>query len=147
MMTNSTMPSLMATMTKLTRLDSLMPRHRTPVRISTIAAAPTVNVGAAAIVLILTGVLCLGIKLSSRVNFVIVAIKLGIVLFVIIAGAFYVKTRLWHPFIPPSGSKPAPGGAESNTTPLIQTLFGYKAGAFGWSGVFSGAALVFFAYI
>ena len=114
---------------------------------SIIGDSPTVNVGAAAIVLILTGVLCLGVKLSSRVNFVIVAIKLGIVLFVIIAGAFYVKTRLWHPFIPPSGSKPAPGGAESNTTPLIQTLFGYKAGAFGWSGIFSGAALVFFAYI
>src|SRR5947209_19192737 len=114
---------------------------------SIIGDSPTVNVGAAAIVLILTGVLCLGVKLSSRVNFVIVAIKLGIELYVIIAGAFYVKTRLWHPFIPPSGAKPAPGGAQSNTTPLIQTLFGYKAGAFGWSGIFSGAALVFFAYI
>src|SRR4051812_11600673 len=108
---------------------------------------PTVNVGAAGIVLLLTAVLCFGIKLSSRVNFVIVAVKIGIVLFVIIAGAFYVKTRLWHPFIPPAGAHPA-GGAEASTgTPLIQTIAGYTPHAFGWSGIFTGAALVFFAYI
>jgi amino acid permease len=43
------------------------------------------NVVAAAIVLILTAVICLGIKISSQVNMVIVAVKVGIVLFVIVA--------------------------------------------------------------
>lgn len=106
----------------------------------------TINYAAAGIVLVLSGLLCFGIKLSSRVNFVVVAVKIGIVLFVIVAGAFYVKSRLWHPFVPPAGTKPAPGAASSGT-PLVQTLFGYSPGAFGWNGIFTGAAVVFFAYI
>src|SRR3954452_1535910 len=44
------------------------------------------NLVAAAIVLILTGVICAGIKVSSQVNFVFVTIKVAIVLLVIIAG-------------------------------------------------------------
>ncbi len=102
------------------------------------------NVIAAAIVLILTGVICLGIKISSQVNFVMVTIKLAIVLFVIIAGLFYIKTSNYSPFIPASGSKGAPGGAIEPS--LLQDL-GFAPGAFGISGIFTGAALVFFAYI
>ncbi|HEX2810972.1 MAG TPA: amino acid permease, partial [Kineosporiaceae bacterium] len=49
------------------------------------------NIVAGLIVLILTGVICLGIKISARVNTVVVAIKLAIVLFVIVAGLFFVK--------------------------------------------------------
>jgi APA family basic amino acid/polyamine antiporter len=99
---------------------------------------------AAAIVLILTAVLCAGIKLSSRINLVIVTIKVAIVLFVIIAGLFYIKTANWSPFIPPSGSTPAPG--TTATTSLLQDL-GFSPGSFGVAGIFSGAALVFFAFI
>src|SRR3954451_15637478 len=102
------------------------------------------NLIAAAIVLILTAVICMGIKLSSRVNMAMVAVKLGVVLLVIIAGLFYIKTSNWSPFVPPSGSKPA-GGAES-TPSLLQDL-GIGSGTFGVGGIFSAAALVFFAFI
>ena len=96
------------------------------------------------IVLILTGVICLGIKLSSQVNLVIVVIKVSIVLFVIVAGMFYINTSNYSPFIPPSGSPPA-AGAES-TPSLLQDL-GFAPGSFGVAGIFTAAALVFFAFI
>jgi APA family basic amino acid/polyamine antiporter len=102
------------------------------------------NLVAAAIVVILTGVICVGIKVSSQVNMVMVIIKLSVVLFVIIAGLFFIKSGNYSPFIPPSGSKPA-AGAES-TPSLLQDL-GFAPGAFGISGIFTGAALVFFAFI
>ncbi|MEP6800248.1 MAG: amino acid permease, partial [Lapillicoccus sp.] len=102
------------------------------------------NLIAAAIVLILTGVICFGIKVSSRVNLVMVTIKLAVVLFVIVAGLFYIKSANYSPFIPPTGSKPA-AGAESVPS-LLQDL-GLAPGSFGISGIFTGAALVFFAFI
>ncbi|WP_051367434.1 amino acid permease [Hamadaea tsunoensis] len=102
------------------------------------------NLVAAVIIAILTLVLCLGIKLSSRVNITMVVIKVGIVLFVIIAGLFYVKASNYSPFIPPAGSTGA-GGATS-TPSLLQDL-GFAPGSFGVSGIFTAAALVFFAFI
>ncbi len=102
------------------------------------------NLIAAMIVLILTGVICLGIKISSQVNMVIVAIKVAVVLFVIVAGLFYIKASNYSPFIPPTGSPPA-GGAQS-TPSLLQDL-GFAPGSFGVTGIFTGAALVFFAFI
>ena len=102
------------------------------------------NLVAAVIVLILTGVICLGIKISSHVNFVMVVIKLGIVLFVIFAGLFFIKSGNYSPFIPPSGSEAAAGATP---TPSLLQDMGFAPGAFGISGIFTGAALVFFAYI
>jgi APA family basic amino acid/polyamine antiporter len=102
------------------------------------------NVVAAGIVIVLTCVICLGIKISSHVNMTIVVIKVGIVLFVIIAGLFYIKASNYSPFIPPSGS-PGAGGAKS-TPSLLQDL-GVSPGSFGITGIFTGAALVFFAFI
>jgi APA family basic amino acid/polyamine antiporter len=102
------------------------------------------NLVAAVIVLILSGVICLGIKVSSRVNMAIVAIKIAVVLFVIVAGLFYIKASNYSPFIPPAGSPPA-GGAES-TPSLLQDL-GVAPGSFGVTGIITGAALVFFAFI
>src|SRR3978361_2133168 len=75
------------------------------------------NLIAAGIVLILTAVLCVGIKISSQVNFVFVVIKVAIVLFVIIAGLFFIKMSNYSPFVPPSGS-PAASGGESTPSPL-----------------------------
>src|SRR2546421_4300413 len=102
------------------------------------------NLMAAAIVLLLTGLLCFGIKTSSGVNAVIVAIKLAIILLVIFAGLSYIHSGNYHPFIPPSGAKPAPGGSSGTT--LAQSI-GISPGAFGVGGIFAGAALVFFAFI
>ncbi len=102
------------------------------------------NYVAALLVLAVTAVLCLGVKISSRVNAVVVAIKLTVILIVIVAGLWYVSGANLDPFIPPSGSAPAPGG-ESTTT-LLQDL-GINTGTFGVGGIFSAAALVFFAFI
>ena len=102
------------------------------------------NLVAAAIVLILTAVLCLGIKISSQVNLVFVVIKVSIVLLVIVAGAFFIKAANYSPFIPPSGS---PAAAGATATPSLLQDLGLAPGAFGVSGIFTGAALVFFAYI
>jgi basic amino acid/polyamine antiporter, APA family len=102
------------------------------------------NLVAALVVLALSGLLCFGIRASSSVNGVIVAIKLAIIAVVIIAGIGYIKSRNYHPFVPPAGSHPAPGGSSGKT--LLQELGG-APGAFGVGGIFSGAALVFFAFI
>ena len=103
------------------------------------------NLPAAAIVLILTAVLCLGIKVSSRLNAVIVAIKLAVVLFVIVAGLFYVRAANYGPFVPPAGSPQAPGASSDPS--LLQDIGISTGGAFGVAGIFTGAALVFFAFI
>ncbi len=102
------------------------------------------NLVAALVVLVITGVLCLGMRTSSAVTAVIVAIKVTIVLLVIFAGLSYIKSGNYHPFIPGSGSKPAPGGSSGTT--VAQDL-GISPGAFGVGGIFAGAALVFFAFI
>jgi len=106
----------------------------------------TVNVTAAAIVLILTGVICLGIKVSSQVNAVAVALKVAVVLLVIVAGAFYMKAANLSPFVPPTGS-PGANPAEAPSPSLLQDVFGFSPGAFGISGIFTAAATVFFAFI
>ncbi len=102
------------------------------------------NFVAAAIVLVLAGLLCFGVRTSSRANAVIVAIKLAIITLVIVAGLSYLQSRNYHPFVPPAGAKPAPGASSSPT--VLQDL-GAAPGAFGIGGIFSGAALVFFAFI
>ncbi|MBX6168409.1 MAG: amino acid permease [Thermobispora bispora] len=103
-----------------------------------------VNVPAALIVLLLTAVLVAGIKLSARFNAVMVAIKIAVVLLVIVAGLFFVKAANYRPFIPPSRAMEAEDGLAA---PLIQVLFGVTPVAFGVFGIFTAAALVFFAYI
>jgi len=76
------------------------------------------NLPAFGIVALITIVLVIGIRESSAFNAIMVAIKLVILLFFIIVGAFYVKPENWQPFAPN-----------------------------GWKGIMTGAALVFFAYI
>ncbi|ADB32794.1 amino acid permease-associated region [Kribbella flavida DSM 17836] len=105
----------------------------------------SVNVLAMLLVLVLTVLATIGIKESLRVNLVLVAVKLFVVLFVIVAGLFYVKGSNLTPFIPPS--VPAEGGEVTATTPLFQALFGFVPSSFGVMGLISGASLVFFAFI
>lgn len=84
------------------------------------------NFPAMAIVAIVTTILVIGVQESARFNNVIVAIKTTVILMFLVAGVSYVNTANWVPFIP------------ENTG---------EFGHFGWTGVFRGAAIIFFAYI
>ncbi|MEU9520572.1 amino acid permease [Streptomyces sp. NPDC048224] len=99
---------------------------------------------AAALVLVLTGILVLGMKLSARITSLVVAIKVTVVLIVIIAGAFFVKGSNYDPFIPKSQPVEAGGGLHS---PLVQLMFGWAPSNFGVMGIFTAASVVFFAFI
>lgn len=77
-----------------------------------------IDLPAVLVVVAIAGILCLGVKHSARLNAAVVVIKLATIGFFIVVAAFNVNTNNWHPFFP-----------------------------FGASGVMSGAALVFFAYI
>lgn len=90
------------------------------------------NLPAIIITWIVTSILVKGIKEAASTNNIIVIIKIAVVLFVIIAGAFYVNVQNWHPFIP----------AE------VETIKdGIVTKTFGWDGVVTAATIVFFAYI
>ena len=126
-------------------LNQLLDDIGAPLPTSIAGEEATFNIPAVFIVAVMTTVLVLGIKLSSRVTAVIVAIKVAIVLLVIAVGIFYVKAANYSPFVPPA--QPAEPGASGWDAPLVQTLFGFTQGTFGWGGVIAGAAVVFFAFI
>lgn len=99
---------------------------------------------AAALVLVLTAILVVGMKLSARVTSVVVAIKVAVVLVVIIAGAFFIHSGNYSPFIPPKEAVPAGGNLKA---PLIQLMIGWAPSNFGVMGIFTAASVVFFAFI
>ncbi|MTD14092.1 amino acid permease [Nakamurella sp. YIM 132087] len=107
--------------------------------------------GAMLIVLVITGLLTTGAKVSARANAIITAIKVAVVLLVIVVGFFYFKADNLSPFIPPA--VPADGGADGGTAagtleqPLLQLITGGAPSSFGVFGVLSAASLVFFAFI
>jgi APA family basic amino acid/polyamine antiporter len=84
------------------------------------------NLPAVIIIAIVTVLLVIGIRESARVNNVIVFVKVAVVLLFIVGAAHAINSANWHPFIP------ANTGVREN---------------FGWSGLVSGAGVVFFAYI
>jgi APA family basic amino acid/polyamine antiporter len=104
----------------------------------------TFDLFAVLIVVAVTVLLILGTKLSGRVTSVFVAIKLTVVVFVIVAGLFYVKSSNYSPFVP--HSVPAAKGS-GGSEPLIQATLGIVPSHFGLWGVVAAASLVFFAYI
>ncbi|MFF4316826.1 amino acid permease [Streptomyces sp. 900105755] len=99
---------------------------------------------AAALVLALTAILVVGMKLSARVTSVVVAIKVAVVLVVIIAGAFFIHSGNYSPFVPPKEAVPAGGNLKA---PLIQLMIGWAPSNFGVMGIFTAASVVFFAFI
>ncbi|OLR90422.1 amino acid permease [Actinokineospora bangkokensis] len=101
--------------------------------------------GALLLVAVLAVLLAVGTKLSSRVSMVITGIKVAIVLFVIVAGLFYVKAANYTPFIPPAGESPV--GESGVDQSLLSFLSGSEGSAFGVFGLLAGASLVFFAFI
>jgi basic amino acid/polyamine antiporter, APA family len=111
---------------------------------SVVGEDATFNVPAMLVVLAVTALLVLGVKISSRVNAVIVAIKIAVILLVIVAGLFFIKAANYHPFVPRAVATPEAHGGKA---PLIQVLFGYTPSTYGWAGIFAGAAIVFFAFI
>jgi APA family basic amino acid/polyamine antiporter len=84
------------------------------------------NFPAVFIIVIMTALLVVGIRESSRFNNVIVLVKIAVVLLFIFFGIAYVDTTNWVPFIP------------DNTG---------EFGKFGLSGILAGAGVIFFAYI
>ncbi|GAA3031624.1 amino acid permease [Gordonia defluvii] len=103
-----------------------------------------VDWGAVVLIAVLTTLLALGTKLSSRVSLVITAIKVGVVLLVIVVGLFYISPKNYHPFVPPATT-------GSHGEGIHQTVFSWMTGAtgssFGWYGLLAAASLVFFAFI
>ncbi len=85
-----------------------------------------VNVPAMLIIVGISLLLMLGIKESSRVNDIIVVVKLLVVVTFIAIGIKFINTNNYVPFIP------------ENTG---------KFGEFGLSGIMRAAAVIFFAYI
>lgn len=104
----------------------------------------TVNVGAIAIVLVLGIVAMVGIRESARVTNALVFVKVAICTFVVVAGLFFINRANLTPFIPPS--EPVKEGTSGLAQPLSQALFGLEPTAFGFAGVLTAAAVVFFAY-
>lgn len=103
-----------------------------------------VDLMAILLVLVLGALVAYGIRESMRVNLVLVAVKLFIVLFVIVAGILFVNPANYAPFVPEAAPRETATGL---TQPLLQFLSGIEPMAFGVGGIFAGAALVFFAYI
>lgn len=112
----------------------------------TSAESGLVNLPAVVVALVVMAVLIFGIKLSSMINQVVVAIKVVVVVAVIVVGIGFIKISNYTPFIPPSKSVEGGMGGFSDL-PLITSLLGVEPAVFGLAGVVSGAAVVFFAFI
>ncbi|HYI53215.1 MAG TPA: amino acid permease, partial [Microlunatus sp.] len=93
----------------------------------------------------LTVLVSIGIKESMRVNLVLVAVKLFVVMFVIVAGIGFINTANYSPFIPPA--QPPADDTGALQSPLVETLLGFTPSTYGVLGIVAGASLVFFAYI
>ena len=106
----------------------------------------TVNVGAIAIALVLGVVAMIGIREAKWVTNALVVVKVSVCVFVIVLGVFFVKLVNLSPFVPPAKAVP-PGEALSGLKqPLWQWVSGADPTAYGVTGVFVAAAVVFFAY-
>jgi APA family basic amino acid/polyamine antiporter len=90
------------------------------------AVTAVFNLPAVIITVLVTALLVVGVSESASVNTAIVVVKVGVVLLLIAGGAFFIDPANWHPFIP------------ANTGHF---------GEYGVSGIFRGAAVIFFAYI
>ncbi len=98
----------------------------------------TINLPAVLVVALLTMILIKGIKESANVNAVMVAVKVGAVLFVIFVGAYFVNPDNWTPF--------APYG-WTGIHIFGQHIAGEVNAKGDPAGMLAGAAIIFFAYI
>ncbi len=77
-----------------------------------------INLPAVLIVLVIAFLLTRGMQESTKINKIMVFIKVGVILLFVLVGVFYVKPENWQPFMP-----------------------------FGIEGILSGAAIVIFAFL
>jgi len=94
-----------------------------------------ISVGIAALITI---ILVKGIRETAGFNAGMVGLKLAVVLFVIVVGAFYVDPKHWQPF--------APFGYTGFSL-FGKTVLGQSGPSGEPLGVLAGAAIIFFAYI
>ena len=85
-----------------------------------------INLPAVFIVVTVSVILILGIRESAGINTIIVFLKVSVVVIFIFIGWKYISPANHVPFIPPNTG---------------------HFGNFGWSGIVSGAGVIFFAYI
>ena len=96
------------------------------------ATGALINVPAMLVIAGISALLVVGVRESARVNSVIVAIKLVIIVVFIVAAAPFVNLHHWVTASNPDGAFIPPNAGP---------------GHYGLSGVVRGAAVVFFAYI
>jgi APA family basic amino acid/polyamine antiporter len=103
-----------------------------------VSTGTVLDLPAIIITFIVTIILVKGIRESASFNATMVIVKLIIVFFVIIVGAFYVNPANWKPF--------APFGL-TGVSFFGKTLFGQTGAGGEPLGMLAGAATIFFAYI
>lgn len=90
------------------------------------------NLPALVIVLFVISILIRGTKGAAKANNAIVILKVSAIIFVIIAGVFFINVDNWTPFIP-------------EATTIVEN--GKSEPAYGYGGIIAGAAAIFFAYV
>lgn len=85
-----------------------------------------INLPTLLIISLLSFLLILGVDKSAKVNALLVAIKVAVVILFIGVGFYYINSDYYTPFIPPNTG-----------------VFG----EFGWSGIIRASGMIFFAYI
>ncbi len=100
--------------------------------------------GALLIVAAVATLIAWGTKLSSRFSAVVTGIKVAVVVFVVVVGAFYIKSANYSPFIPEPETGPEANGIDQS---LLSLLTGAHSSHYGWYGVLAGASIVFFAFV
>lgn len=118
---------------KLLKMFGLhLPDYLTSDPASYVGEGFSMNLPAFCIVLVVISILIQGTKEAAKANNMIVIMKVSAVLFVIIAGVFFINTANWDPFIP---------------APQLVKEGDKLKEAYGIQGIISGAAAIFFAYV
>ena len=114
------------------------------------------NLPAAVVMGVVAAVLVRGVKGYAWANAALVAVKVGVVLFVIVAGLWFVNPANWTAIPPdarPQPADPAEGWGLLGSLGVHTWLGGADEATrspflpFGLSGVMLGAAVVFFSYL
>lgn len=89
---------------------------------SSSAKGGIVDLPAIIIIVIITGILCYGMRESARVNNIIVGIKIAIILIFIALGAGHINTANYQPFVPLGA-----GGIFAATATIFFSYIGFDA--------------------